>query len=99
MLRGTEGSNTLSSDPTRTMIGPAQTATLYVISSPDSNVASHAYQVPAAPIIVGREHPANLVVQDPMISRRHAQLAAVPGGVHVRDLGSSNGTLVNDQPV
>ena len=81
------------------MIGQAHAATLVVVSSPDSNAASQAYAIPPTPIVLGRASPANLVVADPMISRRHVEMAAVAGGIHVRDLGSSNGTFVNDQPV
>ena len=36
---------------------------------------------------------------DPRISRRHAELEPAAQGVIVRDLGSSNGTYVADQPV
>jgi putative serine protease PepD len=89
----------MESDPTRTMIAPGQAATVFVVSSPDPNAASRAFRITPAPIIVGREPPAELLIADPMISRRHAQLSAVPGGIHVRDLGSSNGTYVNEQPV
>jgi DNA-binding NtrC family response regulator len=47
------------------------------------------------PITVGAEHDADLVVDDPKVSRRHCSLEAVPGGVAVRDLGSTNGTFVD----
>ena len=89
----------MASDQTRTMIAPGQAATVFVVSSPDPNAASRAFRIPPAPITVGREPPAELLIADPTISRRHAQLSAVPGGIHVRDLGSSNGTYVNEQPV
>jgi putative serine protease PepD len=81
------------------MIAPGQAATVFVVSSPDPNAASRAFRIPAAPITVGREPPAELLIADPSISRTHAQLSAVPSGIHVRDLGSSNGTYVNEQPV
>jgi pSer/pThr/pTyr-binding forkhead associated (FHA) protein len=49
-------------------------------------------------IEVGRDQSAGLHLDDEQISRRHAVLA--PEGDHatVEDLGSSNGTYVNDQP-
>jgi len=45
--------------------------------------------------IVGRAPTSDIPVFDPTISRRHAELVADDKVVHVRDLGSSNGTFVN----
>jgi hypothetical protein len=47
-------------------------------------------------LVVGREQgSADLVLNDPGISRRHAAVRSQGGGVTVEDLGSSNGTFVN----
>jgi FHA domain len=47
-------------------------------------------------LILGREHgSADLVLDDPGVSRRHARVLANRGGIVVEDLGSSNGTYVN----
>jgi pSer/pThr/pTyr-binding forkhead associated (FHA) protein len=47
------------------------------------------------PLVVGRSE-ADLTIEDPQLSRRHAMLAPGPGGtVVVTDLGSTNGTWVN----
>src|SRR4051794_27736873 len=46
---------------------------------------------PAEPRVVGRAAPADLVVDDPSLSRRHARLRARGSGVLVEDLGSKNG--------
>ena len=46
-------------------------------------------------VVVGRGVMSDIALYDPTISRRHAELTAGPDGVHVRDLGSSNGTSVN----
>ena len=48
---------------------------------------------------IGREPGVALVVDDPEVSRKHARLEAGAGGALVSDLGSTNGTFVNDQPV
>jgi adenylate cyclase len=45
--------------------------------------------------IVGRAVTSDIPIFDPTISRRHAELRSVQGGVQVRDLGSSNGTFIN----
>src|SRR3954447_25649418 len=47
-------------------------------------------------IVIGRED-AGLVIDDPEISRRHARICPVDGGVMVEDLGSTNGTFVNGE--
>ncbi len=51
-------------------------------------------------VLIGRdEYSANLVVPDPTVSRRHAEVFLQNGRVFVRDMGSSNGTWVNGSPV
>jgi pSer/pThr/pTyr-binding forkhead associated (FHA) protein len=51
------------------------------------------------PIEIGREAAGISLPFDSMASRKHAMVALVPGGVTVTDLGSTNGTFVNDQRV
>jgi adenylate cyclase len=48
-----------------------------------------------ATLSVGRAVTNDFPVVDPTISRKHADLRIVPGGVEVTDAGSSNGTFVN----
>ena len=43
------------------------------------------------PIIVGSEPNCDWTLHDPSVSRRHAELHVVADGVHVEDLGSTNG--------
>ena len=51
-------------------------------------------------LILGREQgSADLVLDDPGVSRRHARVLPENGGVIVEDLGSSNGTYVNGQRI
>ena len=51
-------------------------------------------------LILGREQgSADLVIDDPGVSRRHARLVTDAGGVIVEDLGSSNGTYVNGERI
>src|SRR4051794_9907420 len=47
-------------------------------------------------LVIGRED-AGLVIDDPEISRRHARVSPIEGGVVVEDLGSTNGTFVNGE--
>lgn len=50
--------------------------------------------------IIGRERtPGGIVLHDPNVSRRHAELTHDGRVWRIRDLGSTNGTLVNDVDV
>lgn len=49
-------------------------------------------------IFLGRGHDCLVRFYDPLVSRRHARLFFEDGGWHLEDLGSRNGTLVNDEP-
>jgi len=46
----------------------------------------------ARPVIVGAHATCDLVLDDPKVSRKHAELAVTPEGIRVKDLGSTNGT-------
>jgi len=46
-------------------------------------------------IVVGRVHGVDITIDDESISRRHAEIEVKASGVVVRDLGSSNGSMVN----
>jgi hypothetical protein len=51
-------------------------------------------------VILGRERAsADLVIEDPGVSRRHARVQTNNGSVIVEDLGSSNGTFVNGRRI
>ncbi|MBR0238003.1 MAG: FHA domain-containing protein [Thermoguttaceae bacterium] len=49
------------------------------------------------PCLIGRGQDADLFVDSMLVSRRHCLLDLVDGKVHITDLGSRNGTLVNGQ--
>lgn len=49
--------------------------------------------------VVGREAPADLVIPDGQLSRRHCALAKGEEGVVLEDLSSRNGTFVNGERV
>lgn len=52
-------------------------------------------------MVLGRGAECDLTIDDAMLSRRHAELTIDPGGgcLHLRDLGSANGTFANGQRV
>ncbi len=49
--------------------------------------------------VLGRSLGCDVYIGDLNVSRRHARVVTVDGGHEVEDLGSGNGTFVNDQPV
>jgi hypothetical protein len=63
------------------------------------NGNTHEVLVEGARAVVGRDPSADIVLNDPRCSRRHAIFEASQFGLGVRDCGSSNGILVNGQPV
>lgn len=48
---------------------------------------------------VGRDKPADVVIPDPTVSGNHAELQIRGNTVQIRDLGSTNGTFVNEAPI
>jgi hypothetical protein len=50
-------------------------------------------------VVLGRSREADIVLQDPNVSRRHAELRRDEGGWQVVDLGSTNGIKVNGRRV
>ncbi len=51
------------------------------------------------PLVLGRLPECDVVLNDPNVSRRHAEFRRTADGVVVTDLGSTNGTRVNGVPV
>jgi EmrB/QacA subfamily drug resistance transporter len=60
-------------------------------------LAGYRYPVDAE-LSIGREQ-ADIILNDPQISRRHALLRPVDGTCEIADLGSFNGTFVNDERI
>jgi ABC-type multidrug transport system ATPase subunit/pSer/pThr/pTyr-binding forkhead associated (FHA) protein len=52
-------------------------------------------ELTAQRVSVGRDPGNDVVLDDPNVSRFHAELRRTPGGAEVRDLGSRNGTRVD----
>ncbi|GMU44844.1 MAG: FHA domain-containing protein [Xanthomonadales bacterium] len=49
--------------------------------------------------VIGRQSECEISIPSEEVSRRHAELRVTPDGVMVEDLGSSNGTYVNDRRI
>ena len=52
-----------------------------------------------ASLRIGRAPDNDLVISDSRVSRYHAQVVADRTGPHIRDLGSTNGTMIAGRPV
>lgn len=52
---------------------------------------------PEKTVLLGRGDQADITILDPAMSTEHAEISSSSGIVKIRDLGSSNGTLVNNE--
>jgi len=50
-------------------------------------------------VLIGRSSKADIVIDQESISRNHAQIVEAGRSLVIKDLGSTNGTYVNDEPV
>jgi pSer/pThr/pTyr-binding forkhead associated (FHA) protein len=50
-------------------------------------------------VSIGRDPASDVFLDNTGVSRQHARIQRTPGGYVVEDLGSANGTLLNDQAV
>lgn len=74
----------------------AAAETVHLLLLLDDNAPPKRYPLRALPVIVGRTPPAGLVLPDNTVSRRHCRLDSQNGHLMLSDLGSTNGTFVND---
>ncbi len=72
-----------------------------LVSGPDQEVngGQHIYELSAPLTILGRGTDCDLRLVDPGVSRHHAELRVEDSEIVLVDLGSTNGTFVNGQPV
>jgi pSer/pThr/pTyr-binding forkhead associated (FHA) protein len=50
-------------------------------------------------ILIGRHPDLDMVLHDDAVSERHARISLAEGATWLEDLGSENGTFVNDQRI
>jgi pSer/pThr/pTyr-binding forkhead associated (FHA) protein len=71
-------------------------AYLVVLSGPARGTTLIVHSLPCE---LGRSPDADLVLDDDTVSRRHAELSGDRQAIHLEDLGSSNGTAINGNPM
>jgi predicted component of type VI protein secretion system len=49
--------------------------------------------------VIGRDQNADIPINDPEVSRKHARISNQGGQIIIEDLGSTNGTFVNNQRI
>jgi EmrB/QacA subfamily drug resistance transporter len=54
---------------------------------------------PSRPTVMGRDESADVVISDDEVSRRHVVVSAEGSELVVQDVGSTNGTFVNDERI
>jgi hypothetical protein len=73
-----------------------------LVSGPEpgpNGARQHTYELTTPVTLLGRGTDCDLRLVDPGVSRHHAELRLEDGEVVLLDLGSTNGTFVNGQPV
>jgi len=82
---------------------PARPKRVNPADRPWLDVDGERYPLMGAITILGRDDSADIILDDPGISRRHSELRVTTDGPHfvttVRDLGSTNGTFVNGERI
>jgi pSer/pThr/pTyr-binding forkhead associated (FHA) protein len=58
-----------------------------------------AFPLAASVMLIGRDEDADIRVDEPLVSRAHARIERRAGAYFVLDLGSTNLTKVNGEPV
>ena len=59
--------------------------------------AGQSFDLDKPVITIGREAGSDIVLEDPQVSRHHARLTLQAGVYVIEDLGSTNGTFINEQ--
>jgi cytochrome P450/NADPH-cytochrome P450 reductase len=81
---------------------PVDGAALACTAAAGTGTSLHAEMAPARSgraLRIGRAPGSDIVIADPGVSRKHAELRVTPDGCWIVDLGSANGTYVNGHRV
>lgn len=65
----------------------------------EGKLAGHEFTLARSSVVMGRGKQSDIVLAEQGISRQHASIQRDPQGWTLTDLGSTNGTLLNGQPL
>lgn len=71
----------------------------FQLSVQRGQMVGECFEIEQATVIIGRDPACDFVVDDPLVSRRHAQVTKANDTFTIQDLGSTNRTFVNDVQV
>jgi diguanylate cyclase (GGDEF)-like protein len=77
---------------------PTGEACLVWVYPPDADIGKR-FELDKEELILGRGSDVDIIIDRDSVSRRHAKIICTDGSYAVIDLGSTNGTYVNDEPV
>jgi DNA-binding NtrC family response regulator len=87
--------STLMRPSSRSLVPPDGAFVLTVVEGPDQGKSVRADAASPSPVLVGSSPACDLRLTDREVSRRHLGLGLVAQRLHIRDLGSTNGTSVD----
>ncbi|MFT4214327.1 MAG: FtsK/SpoIIIE domain-containing protein [Microbacterium sp.] len=70
-----------------------------IVSGPDPARIGTVLPLERAVVVIGRDRSCDIVLDDPLVSKRHARLEVGQGRAELIDLNSANGILVDGAPV
>jgi serine phosphatase RsbU (regulator of sigma subunit) len=68
---------------------------VHVLLLLDENAPPRRIPLHSLPVVIGRNPPADLILEGPTVSRRHCRLELLDGKLRLADLASTNGTFIN----
>lgn len=84
-------------DPGATAIRPV--VPKYLLRGINGSVEGRNFPLSGSPMTVGRARDSDLLLDEQGLSRNHARIVPNADGVQIEDLGSTNGSFVNDKRV
>lgn len=83
------------------MVGPAKRLTpqpMLVVTS-EGPMHGQSLIIDSDDLVIGRRAASDLVLPDPHVSQAHARIRRQKGAILLEDLGSTNGTYINGEPL
>jgi pSer/pThr/pTyr-binding forkhead associated (FHA) protein len=85
--------------PEQARAGYGSDEPVHVLLLLDENARPRRIPLHSLPVMIGRNPPADLILEGPTVSRRHCRLDLLDGRLQLADLASTNGTFVNGEPI